>query len=63
MHWLLWSVAICEIPQVIESCYHGNTDIHLVTSLFEVSCGSYFRSIFFVPVEFCSTSMEIILPL
>ena len=45
-----------ETLQVIESCYHGNRDT-FVTLLFEGSWSSYLGSIFFVPVEFCSTTL------
>ena len=45
---------MCELPHVIISCYHGNRDT-FVTLLFEDSWSSYSGSIFFAPVEFCST--------
>ena len=46
---------MCETPQVIQRCYHGNRD-NFVTLLFEDSWSSCLESIFFVPVEFCSTT-------
>ena len=38
----------------MESCYHGNKST-FVTLLIECLWSSYLESIFFVPVEFCST--------
>ena len=45
-----------ETLQVIESCYHGNRDTFIIL-LFEGSWSSHLGSIFFVPVEFCSTTL------